>query len=391
MKEKSMKNNKHIIKFLVSFCTIITILILNTPLSVFAEGSTSVIMTYKGTTYTKVLYDVETEMIKNGSITNGLKNIEEMCDNVEVLSGGSAVIDKPAVISTIRDYITAGKTSINIDLSYFIKGTTESNAAIVAQYVSSLPAEQTDAENAAATAETALITDGTLPTTTTATSPAPAAVAPPVKPAAYSAAMNNYYKKAVFIGDSIMVGFRNYSMKAKDSYLNHANFLCAGSYSLRNALRQASDLHPTYKGAKRPVWESIGMMDVDRVFIMFGMNDISVVGVDKSVDNFASLISKIKTVKPNIEINIISMTNVLAGNEGKGLNNASVRDFNTKLEAACLKNGWGFCNLAPYMVDANGALAKEYCSDGFVHQTHKAYSEVWEPFFYNYAVLRGVN
>lgn len=342
--------------------------------AVYAGNPVSVVMRYNAANYSKTIYDVEVDMIKAGTVTDGLRQIGEMCDNVAVISGGADKVNKQAVMSVVASQIQAGAEYISIDLTKYLSSGSAAVSADTAQVSGSI----SDAAGIPIPGDT-VSGPATVP-----------ALAPVPKPMAYSAAMCNYYARSVFIGDSLMVGFRNYAANAKTSYINKANFLCAGSYSLRNALVQGSKLHPTYKGKKRPVWESIAEMDVDRVFIMFGMNDISIVGTDKSCENYVSLISKIKQAKPGIEINIISMTNVLAGHEGKGLNNAAVRDFNTKLAALCSTNGWGFCNLAPLLVDENGALASVYCSDHFVHHTNKAYSEAWESFFYQYALSKGV-
>ena len=40
-----------------------------------------------------------------------------------------------------------------------------------------------------------------------------------------------YFVNSVFVGDSIMLGFRNYSMKQKESFLNNIQFLAASLYS----------------------------------------------------------------------------------------------------------------------------------------------------------------
>lgn len=209
----------------------------------------------------------------------------------------------------------------------------------------------------------------------------------PVKPAetvAVSPEISEFYRKSVFIGDSLTLGFRNYAMKSETG-VHDTNFLCAGSYSLRTALETSSSLHPIYKGKKQPVWESIKSMDVSHVFILFGMNDIAVVGNEQTCKNYESFVNKIKEVKPDVDINIISMTYTLAGASKGRLNNDNIRSFNTQLKAFCRAKGWTYCNIVDRLADANGNLAKSYCSDGFVHQTHAAYAGVWDPYFSNMA------
>jgi len=372
--------NGHLKNNIKNFALLLVSILLTFGMNLVAYGSenVTVIMKYNGVTYSKELYNIEVDMIKNGLYTDGLKNIGEMCDNVAVITGGAVSIDKSAVISAIRSAVKADKSGISIDLSnYTAEAVKEKQMAALLSMAESLAQENSEEKSEGNTN-------------------APVVYSEPVSsitnvPNSYSKAMNDYYSRSVFVGDSIMSGFRNYALHNKESFLNSSKFLSAVSYSLRNALRESSSLHPTYKGAKRPVWESISMMEnVDRVFIMFGMNDISVVGVDKSCENYIDFIEKIKEANPNIEINVISMTAVLAGHEGKGLSNKNVDEFNRKMRTLCASNGWGYCDLAPLLKDENGALASVYCSDKYVHMTNKAYAEAWEPFFYQYATSKGV-
>lgn len=201
------------------------------------------------------------------------------------------------------------------------------------------------------------------------------------------AAASEYYSSAAFVGDSIMLGFSYYS-RYYDSYIDSTTFLAAGSYSVREALKPtgSSKFHPIYQGQKRNVWESLRLAGCDKVFILFGMNDISVTGKEDTCDKFVEFVGNIKEECPDIEVNIISMTYTKAGC-GKGkLNNDNIREFNSMLEELCKQNNWGYCPLAELLSDGNGNLKAEYCTDGFVHQTMPAYAKVWAPYFRDYAI-----
>ncbi len=195
-----------------------------------------------------------------------------------------------------------------------------------------------------------------------------------------------YFADSVFVGDSIMLGFRNYCMKQKDSYLNDIQFLAAGSFSVTNSLWDVTQksVHPVYKGEKRQIWESISMMDTKRVFLFFGMNDLNVSGLEGTCEKYKQLISNIKEKSPDVEIHIISMTYTLKG-AGKGkLKNDTIREFNVLLQDMAKENGWGFLDMATPLADENGDLAAAYCSDGYVHQSRAAY-DVWSTVIRDYA------
>lgn len=195
-----------------------------------------------------------------------------------------------------------------------------------------------------------------------------------------------YFADSVFVGDSIMLGFRNYCMKQKDSFLNNIQFLAAGSFSVNNSLWDVTSksVHPVYQGKKRHVWESISMMGCKRVFLFFGMNDLNISGLEGTCEKYKQLISNIKEKSPDAEIHIISMTYTLK-DAGKGkLKNDTIRDFNLLLQDMAKENGWGFMDMATPLADENGDLATKYCSDGYVHQSRAAY-DVWSTVIRDYA------
>lgn len=194
-----------------------------------------------------------------------------------------------------------------------------------------------------------------------------------------------YYRDSVFVGDSIMVGFRNYSAKQK-SFVHDIQFLAVGSYSAFNAMKpvEGDNVHPMYKGKKSQIWNAIPLMDCKRAFILLGMNDISILGLEGARDKYKELIDKILEASPDIEIHIISVTYTLK-DQGKGkLNNENLAQYNLLLQEMAEENGWGYLDLCTPISDGEGNLAKEYCSDGFVHLSSSAYT-LWETALIDYA------
>ncbi len=194
-----------------------------------------------------------------------------------------------------------------------------------------------------------------------------------------------YYGDSVFVGDSIMVGFRNYSAK-QQSYVHDIQFLAVGSYSAFNAMKPVADknVHPMYKGKKCQVWDAIPLIGSKRAFILLGMNDISILGLEGARDQYKELIGKILETSPDIEIHIISVTYTLK-DQGKGkLNNENLAQYNTLLQEMAAENGWGYLDLCTPISDGEGNLAQEYCSDGFVHLSNAAYT-LWESALIDYA------
>ena len=78
-----------------------------------------------------------------------------------------------------------------------------------------------------------------------------------------------YFGDSVFIGDSIMLGFRNYSAK-QDTYVHDIQFLAVGSYGVQNALKPVNEnnIHPRIEGiaAER---ECRSRADISQFFLSF--------------------------------------------------------------------------------------------------------------------------
>lgn len=195
-----------------------------------------------------------------------------------------------------------------------------------------------------------------------------------------------YFDQTVLVGDSVMMGFRNYAMRRANTYLGRIQFLASGSFSVHNALWpvNAKSVHPIYQGQKRQVWESLGMIQPKRVFMFFGLNDMNMGTLEDTCALYAQVIANIKNTCPDTEIHLMSMTYTLRG-KGKGnLTNPNIRVFNEMLKQMARDNGWGFVDIANPLADANGDLAPAYCSDHYVHQTNAAY-DVWSVVLRDYA------
>lgn len=200
------------------------------------------------------------------------------------------------------------------------------------------------------------------------------------------AEIDSYFDDAVFVGDSIMLGFRNYAMKRQDTFLSRPQFLAAGSFSVNNALWPVDEksVHPVYRGEQRQIWDSISLMGSRRIFLMFGMNDLNINGVEGTCEKYEELIDKIKEKDPNAEIHIMSMTYILNGREAGMLQNDTIRRYNEELKELAGEKGWGFVDITEPLADENGDLAAEYCSDDFAHQRPEAY-DIWVSVLRDYA------
>ena len=188
-------------------------------------------------------------------------------------------------------------------------------------------------------------------------------VTPPTVDAGSQDAIDAYFNDAVFIGDSIGVGLKNRAIKTNK--LTGATFLVKGSYGSGNAVNKIMLLN--YQGKQMEPQDAVAASGAKKVFIMFGMNDLNVYGLQGSVDNMATLIKSILEKSPDVQIIIQSMTPIVIGSEAGKLNNKSIDEYNEMLKELALNNGYTYLDVSSYLKDSNNGLKKSYSSDNYVH------------------------
>ncbi|MBD5452628.1 MAG: hypothetical protein HDR25_08310 [Lachnospiraceae bacterium] len=204
---------------------------------------------------------------------------------------------------------------------------------------------------------------------------------------------NAFFSDAVFVGDSLTVGFEDYCRSHPDSIATDSTcFLARVSCSARvaissNALSKHAGIMPIYNGSVQYIEDSIAQMpQINKMFLCFGMNDLTGSSPQQFVLDMQTLILRILSKRPDMKVYIISIPCVVSGVNTGGLSNSSIVSANLLLQETCMINGWGFVNLSEYLMGADGALRSEYSSDHYVHENAAAY-EVWNRVLKNYAFL----
>lgn len=206
-----------------------------------------------------------------------------------------------------------------------------------------------------------------------------------------------YFNDALFVGDSVTLKLERYVRKQRQGdepkLLGKAKFFCAGSLGSGNLQDKIDDdsIHPSYKGKKMLLEDAVVSAKAKRVYIMLGMNDLAIYGVDGSVDNMMTLIRKVKKKSPDVQIFVQSATPRVAGKDQKVLNNANLKKYDTLLWETirdCDLTGVYFVDVASVMRGADGTLPIDYCSDPDnqgIHFTDKA-CRIWIDYLYTHTI-----
>lgn len=192
--------------------------------------------------------------------------------------------------------------------------------------------------------------------------------APEPEPAPQEEIGWNWFDDAVMVGDSVSLKLKNHVSKARQTepdYFGLGQFLTSGSLGTGNALWEVSDksVHPSFQGEKMLLEASIPMTGAKKVYMMLGINDIAVYGIDGAIQNYATLLDNISAAAPDVTFYIQSATPICEGAEKGALTNANLEIYNQKLEEMCLSRGIPFVDVASVMRDENGFLIRSYCSD----------------------------
>lgn len=174
---------------------------------------------------------------------------------------------------------------------------------------------------------------------------------------------SSWFDDALFIGDSVTLKLSYY---AEYGSLGNAEFLCAGSLGYNNAqwdLYREDNVHPYYNGQKFTVDDGAAYIDPAKIFIMLGMNDIGMYGVDGAVEGMKIITQRIAEKCPNAVIYVQSVTPMLVDSQLRDLNNTTIAEFNRAIQPICQERGYIYLDVASAVDDGYGNLIYEYCGD----------------------------
>ena len=197
-----------------------------------------------------------------------------------------------------------------------------------------------------------------------------------------------YFKNAVFLGDSVTSGFELYKTKIKfngETVLDEVNVIAAKKYGVYYALQPISDesAHPLMNGRQTLPEDIIVSKDVKNVFICLGLNDLTFAKISDFIKYYSRLIDRIKEKSPDKNIVIMSVTPLVAGQSRDDLNNAVIIEANNALLEFAKENNIYFIDYAAAIRDSQNCLPSDLSSDGYCHLIVDAYDMLVEYLLYH--------
>lgn len=198
---------------------------------------------------------------------------------------------------------------------------------------------------------------------------------------AADASAEAYFDNTLFVGDSIMEGIRQYVMGQRESNacLGEAKFLTTTiGISLADLVgEREAGIAYSYKGSEMSLEEIVTDMKPQRIFLLLGLNDLSIVEKEPSsqaiVDRYAQLIQNLKACLPDVQVVVI--TNPPKMNSSwlpdyamnRSFDNQLIGEFCDGLKTMCQTENIPVLDAHGLLEDESGALPEAFCRDGYVH------------------------
>ena len=202
-----------------------------------------------------------------------------------------------------------------------------------------------------------------------------------------------YYDRSLFVGDSLIVMFRNYvreTQKSDPDYFAGIKFYGAYNYQLRTAAAEkvgngTSRVDLKYKGRSATMGQIMEAEQPARVFILAGMNERIHAHLDWAENYIDRIMALRDKYSPDTEICFFSLTPVRAK---IGMTRQQKHDaYNVWLEEKCAQAGAVYIDIASGLKDEDGLMTKGISSDGEFHLNDKG-NAIWAAELLDFAQSR---
>ena len=163
---------------------------------------------------------------------------------------------------------------------------------------------------------------------------------------------NEYFSDAVFMGDSLMLGFQSYAGLPKAAYLCRTSLSVMGVYNTeddgRSLIDKVKDTNPK------------------KIYVMLGANElITMSNKDAVMDKYSAVIDTLKQDNPEAIIYMHSIFPVTREKESSSIaKNDVIRSYNESILKVCEEKNVYFVDVQSAVADKDGYLPENLSTDG---------------------------
>lgn len=194
----------------------------------------------------------------------------------------------------------------------------------------------------------------------------------------WETANEEYFKDAIFIGDSRTEGFiLNNGLTSKTNSYTHKGLTVDTIFT---------DKIINMNGKRITIMEALKKTYFSKVYIMLGINEIGWVYSDMFINKYEKIIDEIKKINSNCKIYVESIIPVTekVSNEHRYIKNSKIKEYNSLLKKMTEEKGVYYLNVEEAVINKNGVLPNEAATDG-IH-LNKEYCEKWFEYLKNHTI-----
>lgn len=200
--------------------------------------------------------------------------------------------------------------------------------------------------------------------------------------AVYTAVGDDYFTDAVFIGDSRIVGFYEYS-----GLENTASFYASTGLTIYRLFDKPIISVPGQR-EKITVEQALTENRFGKIYLMIGINEMGTGTLEGFLAKYAEAVNHLRELQPDAMIYLQSIMKVTAGRSAQGdyINNEGIDARNEGIKALANDQDIFYLDVNPLICDESGGMNPDYTYDG-VH-LKAAYIPIWKGFLQEHAVLQ---
>ncbi len=195
---------------------------------------------------------------------------------------------------------------------------------------------------------------------------------PPVGP--------EFFKDAVFIGNSCSEGIKHYSI------IEGTTVLASKGISVDNIF--SDTLIKGEDGQNHTIIDILAEKEYGKVYIMLGMNELGWAYDSIFIEHYGKLLDKIKELEPTADIYVQSILPVSAERSAKDAiyNNERINLYNRLIQIMCQEKEVFYVAVRESVMDENGCLHADASTDG-IH-LNKPYYLKWYDYIKSHTIAR---
>jgi len=176
----------------------------------------------------------------------------------------------------------------------------------------------------------------------------------------------HFFDDAAVIGDSVSYSLVLWATQTGE--MGDCTFLVRGGNGILGYVNHYKTI--SYQGLELSIEDAVEKVAPGKLFIMLGVNDLGFMTVEETMDAFRTLMDRIVEKCPDADVYLESLLPVW--DEGiQNTKNADVNAYNELLKAYAQEKGFHYVDVASYIMDHTGGMAKIYSADLSTHMNYE--------------------